>query len=120
MIEIKVDETEIRVDGHAGFGPPGQDIVCAGVSALFQTLIWSIEDLTDARIEYDLMSGKAWLKHEESLTEDVNLLVRSFFIGIEAIRDTYPEFVRIVRIDEDKGNGLGTQSEWSGTERMEK
>ena len=66
MIEITVDETEIGVDGHAGFGPPGRDIVCAGVSALFQTLVWSIEDVTGDIIEYGFGEGNYFSKNLKS------------------------------------------------------
>lgn len=39
MIRIRIDRStlSIRVRGHAGYGPKGSDIVCAGVSALVQT-----------------------------------------------------------------------------------
>ena len=35
----------------------GKDIVCAGVTALTQTLIKSIEDLTIDRPEYEIAPG---------------------------------------------------------------
>lgn len=79
MIEITVDETRIRVEGHAGFGPPGRDIVCAGVSALFQTLVWSIEDVTGDIIEYGFGEGNSFLKLEKCVSEECDLLIRSFF-----------------------------------------
>lgn len=120
MIEITVDETRIRVEGHAGFGPPGRDIVCAGVSALFQTLIWSIEDVAGDIIEYGLGEGNSFLKLEKCVSEECDLLIRSFFIGINAIQQMYPDFIRLIWIGKDKSNGLGTKSEWSGAERMEK
>lgn len=107
LIEITVDETEIRVDGHAGFGSSGQDIVCAAVSALFQTLVWSIEDLARDKITYEFVSGRSWLNcdgglHEGSLSEEADLLVRSFFVGVNAIQEAYPGFVRIVRVENER------------------
>lgn len=40
MIKIHADEDKkiLTVTGHAGYAPKGEDIVCAGVSALVQTL----------------------------------------------------------------------------------
>ena len=107
MIEITVDETEIRVTGHAGFGSSGQDIVCAAVSALFQTLAWSIEDLARDKITYEFASGRSWLKcdgglHEGSLSEETDLLVRSFFVEVNAIQEAYPGFVRIIRVENER------------------
>ena len=49
MITISITETSIHVLGHAGAGPPGQDIVCSAVSTLAQNLISSIEELTDSK-----------------------------------------------------------------------
>jgi len=34
------------IDGHAGYAEPGKDIVCAAVSAISQTCVMSIENLT--------------------------------------------------------------------------
>ncbi|MCI7181565.1 MAG: ribosomal-processing cysteine protease Prp [Schaedlerella sp.] len=43
MIEVIVHQDGIKISGHAGYAPQGQDIVCAAVSAITQTLIKSIE-----------------------------------------------------------------------------
>ena len=80
MIEITVDETRIRVEGHAGFGLPGRDIVCTGVSALFQTLVWSIEDVTGDIIEYGFREGNSFLKLEKCVSEECDLLRRFFLL----------------------------------------
>jgi uncharacterized protein len=104
MIEITRLTDRITVKGHAGYAPVGQDIVCAAVSTLFQTLVWSIEELAGDKIKYEFADGRSWIKRDGNLSEDVYLLMRSFFIGIEAIRDAYPEYVRI-----DNGNGLGAE-----------
>ena len=40
MIEITVRPDHVTVNGHARHGPPGEDIVCAAVSALTQTLLY--------------------------------------------------------------------------------
>ena len=40
MIQIHIDVEGMRLEakGHAGYAPPGQDIVCAAVSTLVYTL----------------------------------------------------------------------------------
>ena len=62
MIEISRFEGGITIKGHAGYAPLGQDIVCAGVSTLAQTLIASIEALTEDAIQYDIQSGWVEIK----------------------------------------------------------
>ena len=49
MIEIHRSKDEIRLEGHAHYAEPGKDTVRAGVSTLVQTLIQSIEELTQYR-----------------------------------------------------------------------
>ena len=54
MIEVNVRPDGITVDGHAGYAECGKDIVCAGVTALIQTLIGSLKELTSDDIKYDI------------------------------------------------------------------
>lgn len=95
MIAVNVRQDEITVTGHAGYAPPGHDIVCAGVSTLVQVLIKSIQDLTEDKIEYDISPGGVDIKYG-NLSEESKNLVDSFFIGVCMIADEYPENVRIV------------------------
>lgn len=95
MIEVSVRKDGIKVFGHANYATEGQDIVCAGATALVQTLIKSIEDLTEDEIEYDISPGRADIKYG-NLSEKSKTLIDSFFVGICMIADEFPENVRIV------------------------
>ncbi len=95
MINVSVRKDSIEVIGHAGYAPPGKDIVCAGVSVLTQTLISSIEALTDDIIGYEAGEGKAIIEFRNP-SEQTKLLIDSFFIGVNLIADEYPDHVRIV------------------------
>ena len=57
MITISIKETSIHVHGHARAGPKGQDIICASVSTMTQSLITSIEKLTQDKISYSISPG---------------------------------------------------------------
>ena len=52
MINITVKEENghinIDVNGHANYAPHGQDIVCAGVSAIVQTTLLGLEAIADS------------------------------------------------------------------------
>ena len=95
MTEIKACNGSITIKGHAGYGEPGKDIVCAGISTLAQTLIASIEELTEDEIHYIIKPGTVDIKHG-TLSREAQLLVKSFFVGVQMIADEYPENVRIV------------------------
>lgn len=94
MIEVSVRKDGITVSGHAGYAETGKDIVCAGVTALTQTLIKSMNDLTEDKIEYEMSPGRADIKYRD-LSKEGKLLVDSFFIGICLIASEFPDYVRI-------------------------
>ncbi len=95
MIAVSVRLDGITVDGHAGYAEAGKDIVCAGVTALVENLIDSIEGLTVDTIQYEVSPGRADI-HYKDLSEEGKLLVDSFFLGICSIEQDFPEHVKII------------------------
>lgn len=95
MITISIAETSIHVLGHARAAPPGQDIVCAAVSTLVQTLANALESFTDDVIKIDMQPGRAVVEYKD-LSEAGRFLVDSFFLGFCDIAAEYPEYVTIV------------------------
>lgn len=94
LIEVSVRKDRISVIGHSGYDQPGRDVVCAGVTALYQTLVRSIESLTEDTIKYEISPGKADINYGD-LSEKSKTLVDSFFIGVCMIADEFPDYVRI-------------------------
>lgn len=95
MIKVEVRKNVLSVTGHADYAEKGKDIVCAAVTALSQTLIKSIEDLTDDKIKYEIEQGSMIVEYE-NLSEQGKLLIDSFFIGICQISEEFPENVKII------------------------
>lgn len=95
MIAVSVRLDGITIDGHAGYAEAGKDIVCAGVTALTENLIDSIESLTEDKIQYEISPGRVDI-HYKNLSEDGKLLVDSFFLGISGIVQDFPEYVKII------------------------
>ena len=94
MIAVSVRKDGVTVSGHANYAEAGKDIVCAGVTALVQGLIRSMESLTRDQIQYDITPGRADI-HYRDLSEAGTLLVDSFFIGVCQIANEFPDHVRI-------------------------
>lgn len=94
MIAVSVRKDRITVYGHAGYAEAGKDIVCAGVTALVQGLIRSIESLTSDQIQYDITPGRADIYYK-NLSEAGQLLVDSFFLGVRLIADEFPEHINL-------------------------
>ena len=95
MIAVSVRRDGITVSGHANYAAAGKDIVCAGVTALVQGLIRSMESLTSDQFQCDITPGRADIYYG-NLSEAGKLLVDSFFIGVCQIADEFSEHVNIV------------------------
>lgn len=95
MIVVTHSGNRVTVSGHAGFAPHGQDIVCAAFSAVLQTFLASMEELTTDAIKADIAAGKAVIEYG-NLTERGKLLLDSFFVGVRGIAASYPEHIKIV------------------------
>jgi uncharacterized protein YsxB (DUF464 family) len=103
MIEITHKNGCVTIDGHAGYAPAGQDIVCAAVSALVQTFIASVEELTTDKIEVVLNEqGQIQAIQYRNLSTPGQLLLGSFFVGVQMIANEYPANVRIEDRQTDK------------------
>ena len=95
MIEITRTKNGIKLRGHANYAPIGQDIVCAAVSVLIQTLVQSVQELTEDRIEYSMQPGAVDIKFW-SLSEQSRVLVDSFFCGVCGVQEAHPEHVEVI------------------------
>ena len=96
MISIHRCKDGILMSGHANYAEPGKDIVCAAVSVLVQNLIQSIEELTIDQIKYVMSPGTVDIEFRD-LSEHAQLLVNSFFVGIEMIASEYPDNVKVTK-----------------------
>lgn len=96
MIEIKADKGTITITGHAGYAPQGEDIVCAAISALAQTFIASVEELTDDKIEYEINPGNTVIKLW-TLSEKAKTLMESFLLGAKMAAESYPANVKVIK-----------------------
>ena len=117
MVEVRAtSQTEeawglcrLAVNGHAGAGPKGQDLVCAAVSALVETLgSWVMENpegtVCESRVMleegYALIEAITWRNKLPALTERFGLVE----YGLKKIAEQYPEFVTF-------GNSQGERKE---------
>ena len=105
MIHVKpitVDTVEsyrlgFIVEGHAEFAPHGQDIVCAGVSAIVQTAILGIEHYTYADVEKKDGYIKVHITHDDHTSDAI---VKTMLLGLEALELQYPNHIEIKKTGE--------------------
>lgn len=99
MIEVHIDGSKhfITVQGHAARPEgvqPGQNIVCAAVSALTLTLIEGLECIANERISARVDAGDVLIEWDE--LSDIGLaLISTWFIGILKIQEAYGEIMII-------------------------
>ena len=98
MIRIMVREYAVTVEGHAGYRPRGSDIVCAGISALYQTLEQSAVTVTGGEYKTSSEAGYGHICPIGKVSDEYKLLVSSFLIGVNGIAASYPDYV-IVHTD---------------------
>ena len=94
MVTIKQRYNGLSIDGHANFAEQGKDIVCAAVSVLAQTLIASIEELTDDDVRSVIEHGHIELNYR-NLSETSRVLIDSFLIGCRMLESEYTECVTL-------------------------
>ncbi len=107
MIHITLWQNEkeeiiaFEVDGHAGYGEEGWDIVCSAVSAL---TIAALNGLT----EYVLLSAKIELRDgyvhcslpkrmDEVQSVQAQAILRTLDLAFESIEDQYGRYVKLNR-----------------------
>lgn len=102
------------VEGHAGYGPHGQDIVCAAVSALAQTAVLAIERLAGVRPKARVHEGYLECFLPADLTgesrDKARLVLETAAVGLSEVARSHPKHVKVVRRQTPwpKADGGGT------------
>jgi uncharacterized protein YsxB (DUF464 family) len=103
MIKIVVFEnkeqniTGIKISGHAGYAKKGEDIVCAGVSALGFTLLNSMEQIARVSVNPTVESG--YIEYvlpvdiSEKQFEISQTIFKTIALGLKNMYDSYREYI---------------------------
>ncbi len=82
----------ILVEGHANYARYGYDIVCSAVSALFQTMLLSIQ-----YVGFQDIVKKSNKDRQKVIivnpTREVEWFILYFFIGVQEIAKSYSKYV---------------------------
>lgn len=106
MIRVQFERTnngKIRsftMKGHADFAQKGQDIVCAGASAVAFGSVNAIMTLTG--FEPDIEQSESGflkcvfdLKESDSVSNQVQLLLEAMIVSLQTIENDYSEYIQI-------------------------
>lgn len=90
---------EIRVKGHAGYADHGEDIVCAGISALVETTLIGLKKVAGHPHEGKAVSGSAVIKLKPGGTPEsymkAQAILETTVLGLQDIAKDYHQYVRV-------------------------
>lgn len=112
MVKIRIDRDKDRriigfsSSGHSGYAKKGEDIVCAGVSAILQTALMGLRDYLS--LEVDTKRGNGYLKVSTGNVDKesrrlVDAILETMVIGLRYIEQDYKGYVKV--IEEGGRNG---------------
>ncbi|GEA16425.1 hypothetical protein E308F_26710 [Moorella sp. E308F] len=91
--------TGFTVTGHAGYPPKGEDIVCAAVSALAQTAVFSLKDHLEEEPGVSIREGFLECRLPASLNpadqEKARVILKTIELGLKAIASDYRQYVAL-------------------------
>lgn len=93
MIRVRIRENSIAVTGHAQRPegvPPGQNIICAAVSAITQMLLDGLDNIAGIPIESHVDKGGVTIRWVR-LNKAARTLIDAWFLGICGIERSYGE-----------------------------
>lgn len=102
MINIRYDKEKfcLELEGHAGAGIPGQDLVCCAASILVYTLAANVRRmrhcgwLEEARICLAPGDARISCSPHERARDRVAARVDAICLGFRMLEKEYPEFVK--------------------------
>lgn len=85
--------------GHAEQGAYGEDIVCAGISAITQTAILGITEVLKVKAEVSLREGYALCLLSEDVSgaglEKAQVVLDTMEAGLQSIAQGYPKALKL-------------------------
>lgn len=105
MIKVRVRRRpdgsvlELRTEGHAGFADPGEDIVCAAVTALVVTALLGLQHVAAHPHEGRAESGQAYCRLLPGGTPEsavkAQAILETTVLGLKDIEKDYKDYIRV-------------------------
>lgn len=107
MTRIRMDwrTLELTAEGHAGGGPKGQDIVCAGISALIMALVNQLNAEKQNRLEWTESAEEGRIRIITDPPDNIRPRVKHYYqvimTGLKAWEQAFPENIRTEEVNRD-------------------
>lgn len=91
----------VEIKGHSGYAKSGKDIVCSAVSAITQTALLGIINVSDENVDYVLNEQTGYLKFSVPKNvgevEDLKIqtILETMLIGLKDLEKGYNAFIKL-------------------------
>ncbi len=96
------DIAAFTISGHAGYAAPGQDIYCAGVSAIAQTALLGLAKHLAQTPQVNIVEGedallKCILPADMGIDDryKASLILSTMEAGLLSLQEAYPQYVKV-------------------------
>ena len=106
MIEVSVRYSQkegftgMKITGHANYNP-GNDVVCAGVSALGYALVGTLNNIKGLKfvknVVTDVIEVRIVPVDNRAIRHTVNVVFETVLIGLKQIALGYPEHLKVLK-----------------------
>ncbi|MBI5974185.1 ribosomal-processing cysteine protease Prp [Staphylococcus canis] len=89
--------SDVIMTGHADYAEHGQDIVCAGASAVLFGSINAIMGLTSEKpdIDYDDEGGYFHVRSVDPSNEQAQLILQAMIVSLQTMEDEYKDYIKL-------------------------
>ena len=103
MTRIRYDPKQyaLEIDGHAGAGPVGEDLVCAAVSILGWTLLAGADKPefdAEIRVDEGVANIAVRCRPREGSEQDCRVMLDTIWDGFQVLAEQEPEFVTTLKM----------------------
>lgn len=102
-VELVKDRKDVvksfRVEGHTGYADHGQDIICAGISAITQTALVGLLNYLEKKPVYEREGGLLTCTLGSDLSDDdalkAQVILGTMEMGLREIEFQYQDFIEM-------------------------
>ncbi|RXK18149.1 ribosomal-processing cysteine protease Prp [Macrococcus sp. DPC7161] len=89
--------TEFTMSGHADSAPHGQDLVCAGASAVVFGSMNAVLGLTDERPDIDYSDDGGYFKCRvlDLNNNEAQLIIQAMLVSLQTIETEYGQYIKL-------------------------
>jgi uncharacterized protein YsxB (DUF464 family) len=92
---------QVEIKGHSGYAKSGKDIVCSAVSAITQTALLGLIEVSTQKVDYTKNDEKGYLNffvppHLDEIEKiKQQTILESMIIGLRDIQKGFSAFVKV-------------------------